>query len=778
MHLPRGAKIGPYEVVTLLGVGGMGEVYGTRDVRLDRLVAVKVIAPDLAARPDSIARFEREARAASALNHPNILHIYDVGTAAVNGSEIRYIAMEYVDGFTLSRKIHREETPLPSLLDWMAQVAEGLAKAHGVGIVHRDLKPDNVMVTTDGYAKILDFGLAKLVERAQPASAVGIPDLHGPQSSSSTVLGTVGYMAPEQAVGKGVDHRADIFSFGCMLYEVITRSRAFDGDSAVDTLHKIIYSPPDPPIESLGVSSRLRDLLARCLEKDPLRRVESMKEVAKELRVLSSGDVSGIMKDVAVSTPVPLRSDSRREPPTVAVLPFDDISPERDNEYFSEGLADEIISDLSKLHSIRVVSRASVMRFKGQQKNIGLIARDLRAHYIVDGSVRKAGIQLRVTSQLIDAATDANIWSETYKGTLNDVFDIQERVARSLAAALKIKVSPEESALLAERPITNIHAYEAYLRSRKLVANFTVSGMNDALAELDRAESMLGENELILAARGYIYWQYYNAGISTDPIYLDRTAQLAEKIFTVDAESHHGHRLLALVLLQRMQIQEAVRHFKKALAIDPNDPDSLVWLVIMYAIVGRCEASEPLIDRALAVDPLSWISLLAPATVRLYQGRFGEAAAAAQKAWKTDRLSATGSYFYAMTLIACGRLNEAYGVFEAAIAAEPDNVFNGLAAALMAALKGEREKARSFLNEEVLAVMRGDAQYCTWVGEIYALLGEREPALEWLDRGVGRGFVAWQYLGEYNPLLNSLHGDSRFEAIIAKARKASEEFEV
>jgi len=793
MPLVPGSSIGPYEVVSLLGSGGMGEVYRTHDVRLKRDVAVKIISPSRALEADAVARFEREARAASALNHPHILHIYDIGKSMINGVEVPYITMELIDGVTLTRKIHIEGATLASLLEWLTQVADALTKAHGSGIIHRDLKPDNIMVTRDGYAKILDFGLAKLVESVGPADDDGVTAIRSPESDNRA-LGTVGYMAPEQALGETVDHRADIFSFGCILYEAVARRRAFLGDSAVDTLHRIIYSPPETLSESVQVPVEIDQLLSRCLAKDPYYRIRSMKEVASILKSVSPFDEAGRERVRPVSSPgsgrVGSSSGSGRVPrssstssqgllvPTIAVLPFDDISPDRDNDYFSDGLTEEIISDLSKIQSLRVISRASVMRYKGTQKDIRAISRDLGATFILDGSVRKAGNQLRISAQLIDAVSEANIWSEKYKGTIDDIFDIQEMVARSLAEKLKVKLSDEEIARIAERPIPDVHAYEAYLRARRHVTNFTSSGMADALAELDRATGILGPNVLLYSARGYIYWQYFNAGISPDLAFLDKAEEMARQIFELDPSSHHGHRLMGLVQCQRAEIQDAVRHLKLAVAADPNDPDSLVWLAVLYSVVGRGEAAEPIIKRMQAIDPLSWISIITPATVWLHSGRIEKALEATEKAWMLDPSIPHGASFYAQTLILAGRQEEAFAVIDRTIAADPENVFSKLSAALKSSLQGDVPAALSLLDEHVLTTARVDPQYSTFVAEIFALAGERERALEWLAHAVGRGFTPHEYLGTHDTFLSSLHGDPRFDEIIALARARSEAFEV
>src|SRR6185436_2448119 len=387
----------------------MGEVYRARDARLGRDVALKVLAPRLAGNHDAVARFEQEARSASALSHPHILHIYDIGTH----DDVRYMVMELVDGVTLTQKIRDDSVDLREILEWLAQVSDGLAKAHAAGIVHRDLKPDNVMVSRDGYAKILDFGLAKLLDNRPASVDDATAVMGGPASTPGMIVGTCAYMSPEQAQGRPTDARTDVFAFGCMLFEAATRRRAFDGSSAVDIMHKVIYEEPD----LTRLDERLARIVRRCLAKRPDARYQSIRDVAIELREIAREGVSG-----AADFRPPTSSGGLKPaaPRIVAVLPFDDLSPARDNEYFADGLAEEITSDLSKIASLRVISRAAVKKYRGEEKDIARVAADLNAEFVIDGSVRKAGVQLRITAQLVDARTLAQLWSDKYSGTLDD----------------------------------------------------------------------------------------------------------------------------------------------------------------------------------------------------------------------------------------------------------------------------------------------------------------------------------------------------------------------
>ena len=513
MPISAGTRFATYEITALLGAGGMGEVYRAHDGRLGRDVALKVLAPRLADDRSALARFEQEARSASALSHPHILHVYDIGTAEVAGQPMRYMTMELVDGVTLAEKIRDASLPLRDLITWLVQVADGLAKAHAAGIAHRDLKPENLMVTRDGYAKILDFGLAKLLEQPvspDDATLAGI----APHSTPGLVIGTAAYMSPEQAQGRAADERSDVFSFGCILYEAATRRRAFHGTSAIDTLHRVLYSEPDYS----QLDERILHVVRKCLAKDPAHRFASIREVAVALRGLDS-------------VPPPTVN---RQPPTsrIAVLPFDDLSPARDNEYFADGLTEEITSDLSKIRSLCVLSRASVRRF---DKDLARIAAELGATHVVDGSVRKAGNQLRITAQLVDARNSEQLWSEKYSGTLDDVFDMQENVARAIVEKLQVSLTSGEEAQLAHRTMSNVEAWECYARAQRLILRFDEESLTAALDEIEKGLAIAGPNVALLAAKAYVYWQYYNSGVRPDPAYLDRAEAIARTILDVQA---------------------------------------------------------------------------------------------------------------------------------------------------------------------------------------------------------------------------------------------------
>jgi serine/threonine-protein kinase len=394
-----GTRLGPYRITEPLGAGGMGEVYRARDERLGRDVAIKVLPKAVADDPERMARFEREARALAALSHPNILAIFDFGT----DGGITYAVTELLEGETLRSRLERERLAWRKSVETAAAIADGLAAAHSKGIVHRDIKPDNIFITTDGRVKVLDFGLARVAESAHAAG--GTTTLTDPGTAAGTVMGTVGYMAPEQVRGQSADARSDIFTLGCLLYEMLAGKRAFARETSAETMAAILKDPaPEVSVSGVEVTPELNRIISHCLEKNPGERFQSASDLSFHLKSLLTGTA-------------PARSDAGKpaagsETPSIAVLPFANLSPDPDQEYFCDGMTEEIIADLSHIQSLRVISRTSAMRMKGSGKDIRTIAAELGVRYVLEGSVRKAGNSLRITAQLIDAATDTHLWAD------------------------------------------------------------------------------------------------------------------------------------------------------------------------------------------------------------------------------------------------------------------------------------------------------------------------------------------------------------------------------
>ncbi len=469
MTLKPGSRLGHFEIVSLLGSGGMGEVYRARDTRLGRDVAVKVLRPDLVQDEERLKRFEREARAASGLNHPNIVQIYDIGEH--EGS--RFIAMECVDGQSLRKLFENGPLPTKKLIKIATQTAEGLAKAHAAGIVHRDLKPENIMVTDDGYVKIIDFGLAKLRPGGSELDSER-STLDQIETYDGVVLGTVGYMSPEQVKGQAADFRSDQFSLGVVLYEAATGRRPFSAGSVAETFSAVLKEEPAPITESSArVPATLARVIERCLAKAPEERYDSTRDLVIQLEDLGAdarargGRAKGRLAAgaasiglLAVLLTVFYWLGNPREPggtglprvESVAVLPLDNLSGDPEQEYFVAGMHEALITVLSKIGALKVISRTSVMRFQETNKSLPEIARELGVEAVIEGSVLRAGDRVRITAQLVHGATDEHLWAESYERDLEDVLTLQREVARAIAEEIQVTLTPEEKVRLAEAP--------------------------------------------------------------------------------------------------------------------------------------------------------------------------------------------------------------------------------------------------------------------------------------------------------------------------------------
>ncbi len=515
MPLSPRTRLGPYEIVSPLGAGGMGEVYRARDDRLGRDVAVKVLPATVARDPDRLARFEREAKALAKLSHPAILSIFDFGT----DGETTYAVTELLEGETLRERLGRERLAWRRAVEIAAALAEGLASAHGAGIVHRDLKPENIFLTRDGRAKILDFGLAR-VEPARPDEGRTLS--LGPDSTlPGAVLGTVGYMAPEQVRGEPADVRSDIFSFGCVIYEMLTGRRAFQRDSAAETMTAILKDPaPELALSGTDISTELDHIVGRCLEKNPAERFQSACDLAFSLREAAKPGAPGIRsvptakrrrraawfvvgalvvtagaallwRHAAVA-PRPGAAEGER----VAVLPFENLGV-ADDAWFATGVTDEIIARLGAVRGLAVVSRASIVPYAGTDKNVHQIGAELAVPYLVTGTVRWARGQdaierVRITPQLIRVADDTSLWTEIYDFTMDDIFRVQSEIARSVVSRLGLALLEHEPGSLEARPTENMEAYQSFLRGRFLARqpHFTASTWLTAIGDYERAVAL------------------------------------------------------------------------------------------------------------------------------------------------------------------------------------------------------------------------------------------------------------------------------------------------
>jgi eukaryotic-like serine/threonine-protein kinase len=768
MRLAPGARIGPYTIVTLLGRGGMGEVYRATDARLGRDVAVKVLPEGMHADADRAARFEREARLLASINHPNIATIH--GVEDFGGSSA--IVMEIVEGPSLADLIARQSLSAAGCARIASQIADGLRSAHAQGIVHRDLKPANVRLASDGRVKILDLGLARMTAaHSSAAPARGAPDdadTMAVGTREGTIVGTPAYMSPEQAVGAPVDERTDVWAFGAVLFEMLSGRRAFPGGTIAEILASVLGGAVDWPALPPGVPREVRLLLERCFVRDPSGRLRDLGEAQDVLLPFANpGQVT--------ASRIPADAKS------IVVLPFANLSPDSDTEYFSDGLTDEIITDLSRVRALRVISRSSAMRLKGDTRDLADIGRALSCGYVLEGSVRRAANSLRITARLVDATTSAQLWAGKYGGTLDDVFDIQERVSKSIVDALEIQLTPQEAEQLAERPIQDLRAQECYLRAQSAIWSFTPGSLDLAISHLEAAIRLIGDNALIYQGLGAAYFQSVNIGaaVGREEEFLRKAEWCADRIFALEPDSPRGYLVLANPQLARGDVHGFGRSLRRVLQVFPNEVLALqLYVHALGWLVGKPDAAAPLARRLADLDPLNAMSLLVIAMVPLFAGRFAEAVEPARRMFELDPVTPVWRANYAMALSYAQRIDEAEAL-TCGMAAEPDSdVGTWWIGLLRAAWRRDRAEVLRLADGPYRRTAEWDAEIPWALASAHAAVGARDEALLWLDRAIDHGMINYPFLSEHDRNLDSIRDDARFGRMMERARREWECFEV
>ncbi len=625
MQLSPSTMVGPYEILAPLGAGGMGEVYRARDSRLSRDVAIKGLPQGFAAHPERLGRFRREAQTLAALNHPNIAAIYGLEEA----EGVPYLVLELVAGETLAARITRGSLTPRETLNLGGQIAAALEAAHERGIVHRDLKPGNVMITPAGAAKVLDFGLAKseadLAPRTDSSSA---PTRTGRAEATvaGTILGTAAYMSPEQARGKEVDRRSDVWSFGAVLYECLAGRPAFSGETTSDLIARILEREPDWTALPASATARLRELVRRCLRKDAEARPRDIRDVRLELAEIAAGRVDG----------------ASAHEKSIAVLPFENLSG-ADDEYFADGVTDEILNALAHLEGLRVAARSSCFAFKGKREDLRLVGEKLDVTTVLEGSVRRAGSRLRITVQLVNAADGYQLWSERYDRELTDVFDLQEEIAKTIASRLRGAMYDEADRGRARHGTKNLEAYELLLRGRSLQ---TKRGrfLHEAVICFERA-------------------------VELDPNYAEAMAWLADSYRLMGT---FGSAPFAEIMPKAKAIAQ------RALAIDPGLAEALSTLACIEEQYERnYDGAVPLWERALTADPRHSRARSQRALWGLLRGDWSaeDATAETRRALTDDPLNAWVVAMHSFTLGITGRHEDSLVDGEAAVALDPDSFF-------------------------------------------------------------------------------------------------------
>jgi TolB-like protein/tetratricopeptide (TPR) repeat protein len=778
MRLAAGARVGRYQIVGGLASGGMGEVYRAFDPRLGREVAIKVLPRSLSSDPDRVMRFEREARSASALNHPNIVTVHDVG----EDGGVLYIAMELVDGQTLRRLLAEGPLPAKKTLAIAVQIAEGLAKAHAAGIVHRDLKPENVMVTTDGFTKILDFGLAKLLSDDRPADSATTTT---GQTMAGAAIGTFAYMSPEQALGRPIDFHSDQFAFGSLLYEMLAGRNPFLRASGPETMTAVIREEPDSlEQQAPHTPVPLRWVVERCLEKDPGDRYGSTRDLARDLARIREGlaetDAGAAMRAMASSVVAgqPATGSERAAAgttggpgsaglPSVAVLPFVSISADPENEFFADGITEDVIARLAKVRTLRVTSRASVMAFKRRVESLRRIAEALGVGMLLDGSVRRAANRVRIVAELVDPRTGEPVWAETYDRDLDDVFAIQSDVALHIAAALRAELTVDERERVGVRPTRDLAAYQLYLQGRHHLLLFTEAGVVGSLAFFEQAVARDPAFALAYVGMAHAQTQLGIEGISgTAPgENFARAQRSVDSALALDDGLAEAHGIVGLLRFVRdFDWRGAEAEFRLALRLSPGSADLYDHLGWLCSSQRRFDEAIALVRRARELDPLAHRSDVANELMRA--GRTEEALEEAERAIAVDPEYSRSHAVFGWACLALGRTNEGLAALRRSLELSPGSTLFLAQLGQAYGMTGDEARAREILAElRKLAAAQFVASY--HLAHVHAGLGDREAALDCLERAFEeRSGAIYGIKGSY--LFTSLHDHPRFQALLRK----------
>ncbi len=750
-----GRRLGHYLVLDEIGRGGMGVVYLAEDTRLNRRVALKLLRPDIAESADRRARFQQEARAAAALNHPNIVHLYSV--EQFDG--LLFITMELVQGRSLHKLLDAgNPLPLPRTLAFAAQMTEGLACAHAAGILHRDLKPGNVMITDDDRVKILDFGLAKLLT---PASVSGpeAATMAGVDSSSGMTFGTAGYMSPEQALGKTLDPRTDLFALGVVLFEMATGTAPFAGDTLAAVFDRLLNErPPSPQTLNPALPASLAAIIDKSLEKDPDRRYGSAIELLQDLKQIDPSSTGR-----PAQSPVPAEA---RMPSSIVVLPFVDMSPQKDQEYFCHGVAEEIISTLTTVPGLRVISRTSAFALQGSNLEITEIGRRLKVGTALEGSVRKAGDQLRVTAQLVNAQDGYQLWSKRFDCELSDVFAIQDEVAATIVNELRSGLAGKPAG---KRAPLNMAAHDAYLKGMYALHQWTEVSMQRAIASFQDAIARDPGFAPAYAAfaEGHI-WLYSGLGILSAAETMPQARWAVDKALELDPTLADAYTLRALIAMTHdWDRHGTAKAITRSIELGPGSAAAHLRNAWRLALLER-QHQQALVEleEAERLDPLDFQLKTLIGYIHYFRHDLDRAIHQFEQVLALEPSFAFAHYALGDACTQRGQYDRAFAEFDTAIELGGRTVNHIGVLGYAYGRSGNRDRAEALLQELTARASQGYVS-AIWIAMIHLGLSDLESLFHWLDRAFAErdgSLVLITAALEFDPVRE----DPRFKSLLGR----------